>query len=358
VSQRRLPIRVLYFGWKRARWAELLTAAEEIELEVISIWLKRDRGRLLAGKIGRAIRSALVRPPDVILAESIGVNGMLPLVLATLTRRPLAVRLTGDPWQSALDLAAAPPLRVRLARVVNLVATRVLLVRADRFLPISDAIGRAIVGHGGDPARCHTAPIEAPVVASTEATDRPGPPRLLTVTNFGFWPKVAPLVEAVATIWPVLERLDLRWSILGDGWALDRAREMLAPFATRVTLPGRQEVAPYYAERPIVVYVSGLDGLPNVVLEAAAHGLPIVVNHDSPATEFIVDGGNGLVVDFADPTAASDALTTLVGDPAARRRLGDEARRWAVERYAPARVRARLVSILCGAAGDSGAPSV
>ena len=67
------------------------------------------------------------------------------------------------------------------------------------------------------------------------------------------------------------------------------------------------------------------DGLPNVLMEAAHQGLPIVSTRAAAITEFIDDGANGLLVAPASPEELAWALGRLVRDPALRRRLADAA---------------------------------
>ena len=64
------------------------------------------------------------------------------------------------------------------------------------------------------------------------------------------------------------------------------------------------------------------DGLPNVVVEALSQGLPVVTTRVSALPEIVEDGINGRLVPPEDPSALAAALTSLVEDPAARRRLG------------------------------------
>ena len=65
------------------------------------------------------------------------------------------------------------------------------------------------------------------------------------------------------------------------------------------------------------------DGLPNVLMEAAHQGLPIVSTRAAAITEFIEDSVNGLLVIPAAPEELAVALELLARDPAMRRRLAD-----------------------------------
>jgi glycosyltransferase involved in cell wall biosynthesis len=67
------------------------------------------------------------------------------------------------------------------------------------------------------------------------------------------------------------------------------------------------------------------DGLPNVLMEAAHQGLPIVSTRAAAIAEFIDDGANGLLAAPGAPAALAAALERLVRAPVLRRRLADTA---------------------------------
>ena len=67
------------------------------------------------------------------------------------------------------------------------------------------------------------------------------------------------------------------------------------------------------------------DGLPNVLMEAAHLGLPIVSTHAAAIGEFIEDATNGLLVAPGAPDELAVALELLVRDPMLRRRFADAA---------------------------------
>lgn len=64
------------------------------------------------------------------------------------------------------------------------------------------------------------------------------------------------------------------------------------------------------------------DGLPNVLMEAQATGLPCLATRVSAIPELIEDGATGRLVEPAAPDALAKALAALVADPVARARLG------------------------------------
>ncbi len=336
-------LRVLYVRGKRARWWPLLTASPclavaEVAAGPAALW--------------SLVATARRFRPDVILSEYSGARHLPLLPLRALTGRPLAVAVKGDPWLEAADRRRGGRPRDRLAAVLNRWSSERILRRADLLLPLTPALERTVTARLGERSRR--------VVPIPFTEPAPGEPAsgfgrfLLTVTNFRFRAKVEPLVAAARRLGPVLEEADLTWRILGDGPWLGALREQLAPWP-RIRLCGFREVAPWYRAATLFVYPSGLDGLPNVVLEAALHRLAIVVNRGSAAAELVADGETGRVVDFTGAAAAA-TVRDLVADGDSRGRLGGAAAAWVRRSYAPERVAGELEAALEGLAEATLAP--
>ncbi len=66
------------------------------------------------------------------------------------------------------------------------------------------------------------------------------------------------------------------------------------------------------------------DGIPNVLVESMAAGLPVVSTAVSGIPELVHDGEDGLLLPPGDPVALADALARIGKDPALRERLADE----------------------------------
>ncbi|WP_419716122.1 glycosyltransferase family 4 protein [Aureimonas altamirensis] len=64
------------------------------------------------------------------------------------------------------------------------------------------------------------------------------------------------------------------------------------------------------------------DGLPNVLMEAATQGLPILSTDFAGVPEFVTDGVEGLLVPPRNPAALAEGLSQLIGQPALRLQLG------------------------------------
>lgn len=75
------------------------------------------------------------------------------------------------------------------------------------------------------------------------------------------------------------------------------------------------------------------DGIPNVLMEAMACGLPVITTPISGIPEIIRDGVNGRLVPPDDPAALADALMRLDADPRLAESLSAEARETVRERF-------------------------
>lgn len=73
------------------------------------------------------------------------------------------------------------------------------------------------------------------------------------------------------------------------------------------------------------------EGIPVVLMEAMASGVPVVASRISGIPELVEDGETGLLVEPRDAEGLADALARLIGDAELRRRLG-AAGRMKVER--------------------------
>ncbi len=98
------------------------------------------------------------------------------------------------------------------------------------------------------------------------------------------------------------------------------------------------DTAPYYRAMDLLVLPTWREGFPNVVLEAAATGLPVVTTECTGSRDSVVPEVTGLLIPPGYPEAIAEAVIKLLHDPARRRRMGMAARVWVGEHYSDARV--------------------
>ncbi|MGD2164525.1 MAG: glycosyltransferase family 4 protein [Anaerolineae bacterium] len=95
----------------------------------------------------------------------------------------------------------------------------------------------------------------------------------------------------------------------------------------------RDDIAQLMAAMDIVVLPSYAEGIPRVLMEAAAMGKPAVGTDVRGTREVIVDGETGYLVPVRDAPALADAISRLASNPTLRRQMGEVARRRAEERF-------------------------
>ncbi|MEY2572660.1 MAG: hypothetical protein QOJ87_873 [Verrucomicrobiota bacterium] len=96
-----------------------------------------------------------------------------------------------------------------------------------------------------------------------------------------------------------------------------------------------EKLAKAYASADAFVFPSTTDTFGNVVLEAQASGLPVIVSDIGGPKELVDDGRTGFVTKAHDPEDFARAIERISGDASLRARMGEEARRQVIDRSWP-----------------------
>ncbi len=93
------------------------------------------------------------------------------------------------------------------------------------------------------------------------------------------------------------------------------------------------ELPSLYAAMDVLVLPSLFEGMPRVVMEASAMGVPVVATDVKGNREAVEAGANGLLVPLGDVQALADAILAVLTDVALAKRMGEQGRRLALERF-------------------------
>ncbi len=94
-----------------------------------------------------------------------------------------------------------------------------------------------------------------------------------------------------------------------------------------------QDAAPYYKAMDVMVLPTWREGFPNVVLEAAATGIPVITTLSTGSRDAVVPEVTGLLVPAGYPEAITEAVLRLIRNPDLRHRMGRAARARVIDRY-------------------------
>jgi glycosyltransferase involved in cell wall biosynthesis len=194
-------------------------------------------------------------------------------------------------------------------------------------------------------------------------TDAPAPVEIVSVGRLVEKKGFADLLQACAE----LERsrtgpqARFRLRIYGDGplrAELAGLRDRLG-LRDRVELAGERDgddvlsayqTADVFVLAPRVTADGDRDGVPNVIVEAMACGLPVVTTDAGGIADVVQHGGTGLVAPPGDVQALARHLAALLDDPARRRALGDAGRRVVEDRFDVRSAASELSLVFAGAA--------
>ncbi len=134
---------------------------------------------------------------------------------------------------------------------------------------------------------------------------------------------------------------DAHWVLAGGGDRLAEYQRRAAAMrggervhfpgeVKRGTLPDLFRAADLFVLPAVHDAKGNVDGLPNVILEAMASGLPVVASDISGIPLAVVEGETGHLVPEGEPAPLAAALAGLLGDAPRRRALGAAGRARAV----------------------------
>jgi glycosyltransferase involved in cell wall biosynthesis len=104
----------------------------------------------------------------------------------------------------------------------------------------------------------------------------------------------------------------------------------------------------------VVCLPSYREGLPKVLLEAAASGRALIATDVPGCRQVVVDRETGLLVPPRDSDALAGAISALVHDAELRRRCGANARRLVVARFGDERVHRQMVDLYQAVLSEGG----
>ena len=104
-----------------------------------------------------------------------------------------------------------------------------------------------------------------------------------------------------------------------------------------------EDTAPYYRAMDLMILPTYREGFPNVVLEAAATGIPTIATECTGSRDSVISEVTGLLIPPGDPDAIAGATLELLQNDHKRKRMGKAARQWVRDFYDQKKVLALAV---------------
>lgn len=152
-------------------------------------------------------------------------------------------------------------------------------------------------------------------------------PLVTTISNINPWKGVDVFVSTAAIV--LKQHPGAMFAVAGDWTDMDHLHALQAAASTlgisdRMLFLGRvDDIAALLLASDVFALLSRSEGMPNVVLEAMAAGLPVVATAVGGTPEVVVNGITGYLVPNEDSEAAAERIGQLISDPYLRARIGD-----------------------------------
>jgi glycosyltransferase involved in cell wall biosynthesis len=243
----------------------------------------------------------------------------------------LLVLLTGVPniWGRLLGRLTKVPLIVGTWRGTGCPRNNLekwLWPWADHFLCNAEELQRIMMAHFKVPADRITVIHNGVDLDYFRPTAPPGPARrpvVLCVARLVPEKDHETLIAAFALVAARHPEAEL-W-LVGDGprrRALQHLAAMQLPAGRVRFIPGQADLRPLFGQSSLLVLSSVEEGLPNVVLEGMAAGLPVVATAVGGLAKVVQPGETGWLVPPKDVAALTGAISRLLADEAERRAFG------------------------------------
>jgi glycosyltransferase involved in cell wall biosynthesis len=285
---------------------------------------------------GSTYRNSVVGP----ISKLLGKKSLTTVSLANNDLHPLAVHSTAGRIQKAF-----------LSCVDRYVTLSRQITHEVRTLPLDFA--KAIeIPQGVDTARFRPANREEQA-ALRQRLELPDGPLALYVGVLDSRKNVKWLVET----WAKYQHTFAQWRLLLVGPTSRDAcdaglREQLSRYARECSLADKillRDFAPriedYYRAADLFILPSQNEGMPNVLVEAMACGLPCVVTSISGTTDLIEQGKTGMLFVVNSERSFLDAMGALIRDPEQRTLVAARARTVMTERFSTDRICSRYLDV-------------
>ncbi|OGG80373.1 hypothetical protein A3A39_04275 [Candidatus Kaiserbacteria bacterium RIFCSPLOWO2_01_FULL_54_13] len=276
------------------------------------------------------------RGADLILVQDTVSTGLPVAIVSLLTGKKFILRVPGDyAWEQgtqrfgvreSLDdfqnLSYGPG--VGILRLVQ----RLVVSRAHRVIAPSQYLARIVSGWSTKLRKVEVV-YNGIEIAETLPTTR----RVNMIVSSGRlvpWKGFEDLIDVISA------HKEWQLEILGDGPQAQELEKRIrkSGAGARVRLRGRvshSEAREIFASAAVFVLNSRYEGLSHTLIEAMSTGAAVIATRAGGNPEVVRDGVNGILIDVGDKAALEKALEMVLSDVSLRQRLGEAAKKRAMD---------------------------
>jgi len=277
-------------------------------------------------------------------ADVIFANGLFleSVIASKLRRKPLVMKIVGDwAWERSVNHGWTKdtidefqrnryPIYIQSIKWLRSVVTR----GSYKVITPSHYLRRIVEGWGVNSDRIEViynalepingvSPMQLPSFAGAT---------VITVARLVTWKGIDRIIKVVSSI------SDVRLIIVGDGNERTYLENLVADLGIveRVIFTGkvsRQVVLQYIKASNIFVLNSTYEGLPHIVLEAMAVGVPVIATDVGGTGEVVQHEVNGLLIPPRDDEALRNAIRRMIDNPNERERFANIGQFTVLERF-------------------------
>jgi len=271
---------------------------------------------------------------DLIHAHNVYPEGFCATLLKKVVHKPVIISSRGNDLHKLPDNVLLRPM------------IKSALRNADSVITVSNSLAQKAIHLGTDPAKISVMPkgvdthIFRPILKHKAREQLCLPLDKQIVLSVGWLiPRKNPL-----SFFEVLKRFDkvdrerLLFVWVGEGPMQDKLEFELRvnDLERNVLLAGRrspEEIALWMNAADIFMLVSFSEGMPNVLYEALACGVPVIASDVDGASEILTDMQNGVLVDPNDFSQIHSRVQKLFAEPAFREAIGQKGKQLLTERH-------------------------
>lgn len=232
-----------------------------------------------------------------------------------------------------------------------------LFTKGDLFLPISEHWKTKLIRLGCDKEKIvvHHMGINLEKFKYFDRRKKSGEPiKILTIGRLVEKKGYEYTIKAIKKI--IVKYRNIEYIIVGDGPLENKLKKLVSESGIKkyikfMRAAKQDEVLDFYKQAHIFMLPSitasngDQEGIPVVLMEAQATGLPVISTFHSGIPEVVVDGKSGFLVPEQDVNALIEKLEYLIGNPELWPKMGRYGRKFIEKKYDIKKLNKQLVEI-------------